>query len=540
MKNQQVQAAILANFLFFLFLSFLVIHRSVLVILVAVLVIASAVTVWIALSERVTGPSGSTQFYTSACNVPLDEPQVHLASLGATVYGKLDSSGRLRKFFGIPYGRNVSTARRFQLAQNVTSLGENGSFYAHVHGPQCPQGDLADPSMDEECLTLSIWVPVVCPASSPLKTVLVVVASEWFQFDNTGQLDRKWATLSLGGDIVIVTIKHRLGLLGFLDANLNEASGYVGVEDVFLALKWISEHIRAFHGDPASLVGFGFGAGAYIASIDLFDQTQSKQKFFKRLLLDGVSPASLLPRLKPDDLRNLAISLQCPTTTSTSSLVECLRANDLKRIYEEAAKLSLLFTPNCDRPPFDGCDKIFAKLPGSLAGVAILCGYNKNDGHELFRRYILKQSRKLDSQNPEEMFDKLQIFFTGKKGKHNFKDLPVQVQRELNEAGKAREQGFSELVSDMVLRCPMIELAREMTAKGASVHLYGSGGAHNLLEPALMMADIVAFVKQGSVSWPMFSKGNVMLLANDTSRQLVKSEGNDCSLTHQISRALIQ
>ncbi|XP_049525101.1 cholinesterase 1-like [Dermacentor silvarum] len=439
-------------------------QRRVLVLFVAALVIVSAVTVWISLSERVTAPSGTTKIYASACHVPLGEPQVSLPSLDATVHGKLDNSGKLRKFFGIPYGRN---------------------------------GDLANPRVNEECLTLSIWVPVVCRTNSPLKTVLVIVASKWFQFDNVSQLDYVWETLSLGGDIAIVTIKHRLGLLGFLDASSNEASGYAGVEDVFLALKWISEHIRAFHGDPGSLVGFGFGSGPYIASIDLFAQAQSRQRFFKRLILHGISPASLLPRLKPDDLRNLAISLQCPTTTSPSSLVECLRENDLKRIYDEAAKLSLLFTPSCDRPPFDSCDKIFAKLPGSLAGVAILCGYNKKDGQELFSRYIVEQSRRPDIGNPEEVFEKLQIFFAGKKGKHNFKELPVEVQRELDEVGKAREQGFSELVSDMVLRCPMIELARETTAKGASVHLYGADGAHKLLGPALMMADIIAFVKRG-------------------------------------------
>ncbi|KAL1414553.1 hypothetical protein MTO96_007340 [Rhipicephalus appendiculatus] len=233
-------------------------------------------------------------------------------------------------------------------------------------------------------------VPASRTESSPLKTVLVTATSEWFQFVNPGQLDRAWETLSLGGDIVVVNFKHRLGFLGFLDQSTKDASGYPGVEDVFLALNWISEHIRAFHGDASCLMGFGFGSGAYIVSLDLFAEALGRKRFFRRLLLHGLTPASLLPRLQHEDLRKLTGSLQCPITTSLPSLVQCLRASNLKRIFEETAKLAMLFTPNCDRPPFDGCDKIFAKLPTSLAGVDILCGYNRNDGYGLLGRYILK------------------------------------------------------------------------------------------------------------------------------------------------------
>ncbi|KAH6930850.1 hypothetical protein HPB50_020054 [Hyalomma asiaticum] len=468
---------------------------SVLILVLVVLVAASAVTVWIVLRERVTSPSDSTPYSGILCDPPPSEPKVSLTTLDATVHGKLDNSGNLRLFFGIPYGRNVSATRRFQLAERVTSLGENGSFYAYRHGPQCPQENFVRSGLEEECLTLSIWAPVACTTGSPLKAVLVIVASEWFQFPNAGNLHRAWETLSLGGDIIVVTIKHRLGLLGFLETN--DTNGYAGIDDVFLALSWIREHIQAFHGDASTLAGLGFGSGAYIVSMDLFAEALGRKRFFKRLLLHGISPASLLPRLQPEDLRKLMSSLQCPNTESTSSLLECLRTNNLKRIFAEASKLGLLFTPNCDQPPFGGCDSIFGKLPTTLAGIDILCGYNRNDVYDLFSRYILKESAMTRIGNPEEFFDKLEKFFSGRRGTHAFKQLPARVRQELNNSGKAIEHRFSELVSDMVLHCPMSELAREVAARGASVHLYGSDGPHKLLEPALMMADIIAFVKRG-------------------------------------------
>ncbi|XP_075550135.1 acetylcholinesterase-1-like [Dermacentor variabilis] len=468
-----------------------------LAIVAVVLVAVSAVTVWIVLRRRVVSPNGSTTASTSMCTAPPGDPTVRFESLGTTVHGDLDQSRQLRKFFGIPYGRNVSLARRFERAQGVTGIGDNGSLYAHRHGPDCPQGDFPKLSVNEECLTLSIWVPVVCTTSSPLKTVLVIVASEWFQFDNTGQLDRKCETLSLGGDIAVVVIKHRLSLLGFLDANSNETPGYVGVDDVFLAIKWISEHIQAFHGDPGRLVGFGFGSGAYIVSMDLFAEAQSRKRYFKRLLLHGISPASLIPRVRLDDLSKLMTALQCPSATNSKACVECLKKASLKRIYEEAAKLQpLFFTPDCDQPPFDGCDKIFTKLPSSLRGIEILCGYNVNDGREFLNQYVLEQSR---NRNTIQVFEKLQTLFTRKKRQHTFKDLPVEKQRALDKDGDADVHGFIELVSDMSLRCPMIELARQTAAKGASVYLYGSDNSNKLLEPAVMMADIVAFAKRGQV-----------------------------------------
>ncbi|KAH6930849.1 hypothetical protein HPB50_020053 [Hyalomma asiaticum] len=465
----------------------------VLLLLIVVLFAVSAMTVWVVMRRRVTSPDVNTSPTTGVCVAPSGDPQVTLESLGTTVHGKIDQSRQLRKFFGIPYGRNVSAIRRFQRAQAVTSLGENGSFYAYRHGSDCPQGGLAKQGLDEECLTLSIWIPVVCATSSPLKSVLVVVASEWFQFDSAVQLNSTWETLSLGGDIAVVTIRHRLGLLGFLDTSSMDASGYAGVEDVFLALKWISEHIAAFHGDPNGLVGFGFGSGAYILSMDLFAETLGRKKFFKRLLLHGLSPTSLVPRADPNDVSRLVTAMQCPSKISQSSLTDCLRNVTLKRIYEETAKLPpLFFAPDCDRPPFDGCDEVFSKLPASLRGIEILCGYNIKDGREFFNEHFQLP----ENLKTQDLFDQLQMLFTGEE-RHTFQDLPVEIRRELDKGGKANLGGFMELVSDMSFRCPMIELARQTADRGASVYLYDSDATHKLLEPALMMADIIAFVKRG-------------------------------------------
>ncbi|XP_077519807.1 uncharacterized protein LOC144129527 [Amblyomma americanum] len=109
----------------------------VLALLAVLLVAGSAVAIWTVFRRRVVGPSLTTPDAGRECEAAQGDPQVHLEALGATVHGSAD--GRLRKFFGIPYGANVSGAQRFQPAQPVAGIGEGGAFYAYRHGPRCPQ-----------------------------------------------------------------------------------------------------------------------------------------------------------------------------------------------------------------------------------------------------------------------------------------------------------------------------------------------------------------------------------------------------------------
>jgi para-nitrobenzyl esterase len=71
--------------------------------------------------------------------------------------------------------------------------------------------------------------------------------------------------LALRGDVVVVTINHRLNVLGF--ANFSEfspdfaASGDVGMLDIVHALKWVRANIAQFGGDPNTVMIFGQSGG---------------------------------------------------------------------------------------------------------------------------------------------------------------------------------------------------------------------------------------------------------------------------------------
>jgi para-nitrobenzyl esterase len=84
--------------------------------------------------------------------------------------------------------------------------------------------------------------------------------------------------LCLDGDVVVITINHRLNAFGYLYlAGLEREisgtdnfkySGNVGQMDIIAALKWVKQNIGAFGGNPDNIMVFGqSGGGAKIASL---------------------------------------------------------------------------------------------------------------------------------------------------------------------------------------------------------------------------------------------------------------------------------
>src|SRR3546814_10694924 len=80
------------------------------------------------------------------------------------------------------------------------------------------------------------------------------------------------ARLAARGDVVVVTVNHRLNALGYLYlARLDPRfpdSGNAGQLDLILALQWVRRNIAAFGGDPGNVTLFGqSGGGAKIATL---------------------------------------------------------------------------------------------------------------------------------------------------------------------------------------------------------------------------------------------------------------------------------
>ena len=178
-------------------------------------------------------------------------------------------------FKGIPYAK----ARRFHAPEpaepweDVFDAGNYG-FVCPLLTNDPPRGELYVPHrfwpMDEDCLNLNIWTPGTDAAKRP---VLVWLHGGGYEAGSAiEQAAYDGANLSRTGDAVVVSVNHRLNILGYFDlSDFGEEyanSGNAGGDDIIAALRWIRENIDAFGGDPGNVTVFGqSGGGAKVTTL---------------------------------------------------------------------------------------------------------------------------------------------------------------------------------------------------------------------------------------------------------------------------------
>ncbi|MEU3618133.1 carboxylesterase family protein [Streptomyces sp. NPDC006872] len=117
----------------------------------------------------------------------------------------------------------------------------------------------------EDCLYLNVWTPDPAPAAA--LPVMVWIHGGGNRYGHGGQEIHDGRATARRG-LVVVTLNHRLGALGFLahpelaaEDDLG-ASGNYGLLDIVAALAWVRESIAAFGGDPDRVTLAGNSAGA--------------------------------------------------------------------------------------------------------------------------------------------------------------------------------------------------------------------------------------------------------------------------------------
>lgn len=231
--------------------------------------------------------AGSALLLSAAGRAEVFAPVQHVGAVDAAdgVYrsGAFRSlgDGRSWAFTGIRYGR----AARFRAPVAVTMAEQ---LRGDVFGPACPQaGDRYRPQ-DEDCLFLNVWTPDRKPVRK--KPVMVYFHGGAYSTGSVTDPVNDGAALAARGDVVVVTVNHRLNALGYLylaglDARFPD-SGNAGQLDLIAALQWVQRNIAAFGGDPANVTVFGqSGGGAKIAT--LMAMPAAKGLFHKAITMSG-------------------------------------------------------------------------------------------------------------------------------------------------------------------------------------------------------------------------------------------------------------
>jgi para-nitrobenzyl esterase len=294
-------------------------------------------------------------------------------------------------FRGIPYGASTAGAARFRPPSRPEPWA--GTLECVRFGPSCPPtltaadraffptsplwsvyAGLADGiPFGEDCLRLNVWTSSCQP--SALQPVIVWMHGGGFSWGSGSSPLTSGDELARNHDVVVVTVNHRLGVLGYLhvpDGGREWAdSGVAGLLDLRLALEWVHENIAAFGGDPNNVTIAGHSGGS--AKVACLMALPSARGLFRRaIIMSGVVT-----------LRSMTVD---EATESTRNLLDAARlsSKDVGRLRElpfselTALASGLRFRPVVGEPgmPEHPFDPVAAP---SAAGLDMLVGVAKDD-----------------------------------------------------------------------------------------------------------------------------------------------------------------
>lgn len=291
------------------------------------------------------------------------------------------TDGELEMFRGIRYGADTAP-RRFQ--PPVPPEPWRGIVAARDFGPASPQGG-SEPHQSEDCLFLNVVAPRAKTARP--RPVIVYVHGGAYSSGSGSSPLYDGSHLCRNGDVVVVTLNHRLNLFGYLYLPGFADSGNAGMLDLVLALRWIRDNIAAFGGDPACVTLLGqSGGGAKIAT--LLAIREAGGLFHRAVTMSGQQVTASGPLHAAGRARALLDELGIPAGRSRE--LAAMPAKDLQQAHAATidpyiGRGSCYMGPVLDertltRHPF------YPDAPPQSAGIPMMIGNTRDETRSLIGR----------------------------------------------------------------------------------------------------------------------------------------------------------
>lgn len=224
-----------------------------------------------------------------------------------TVYGKVRGyvDDGIFAFKGIPYAK----AERFMPPRAPDKW--DGVRQCLIYGPQVMQSTAQDwggqsdynfgflfnrePMDEKESFVLNVWSQGINDGKK--RPVWVWIHGGGYSSGSGNQLPCfDGRSMADKGDIVVVTINHRLNVLGYTDlrglGGKYSESVNLGQQDIVAALQWIHDNIENFGGDPNTVTINGQSGGGGKVST-LMAMPSAAGKLFHRAIVQSGSTITL-------------------------------------------------------------------------------------------------------------------------------------------------------------------------------------------------------------------------------------------------------
>lgn len=311
------------------------------------------------------------------------------------VRGRTDEG--VHAFLGVPYAAPVTGAARFRPPS--AHQGWAGVREATGFGQACPQRPLSQAygarpavfellpmfgiptqvaNQGEHCLVLNIWTPTVAPGEK--RPVLVWLhggtdfgASDWPRFHG--------GAIARAGDMVVVTLNHRLGIFGHLDLSWTgrpefEESGNAGLLDLRAALDWLHQNLPGFGGDPDNITVAGGSRGA--ARLAALISGTAPRPPFQRAIMVSPPPPRRVTRLTPREAAEAALHMLEVRPEEAAKLADKQVAELLDVQARLFANRRFTFQPTVAGSPVE--EHCYADLAAGVApGMPLMLGSTLNE-----------------------------------------------------------------------------------------------------------------------------------------------------------------
>ncbi len=300
---------------------------------------------------------------------------------------------------GIPY----AVAKRFEAAEKPKAwTGVRSSLsYGPVAPLPTPTTNVQDESeflfhhdwgfTNEDCLRANVWTPSINDGKK--RPVMFWIHGGGFSAGSSQELPSyDGENLAKRGDVVVVSINHRLNVLGFLDLSAYgekyKHSANNSIIDIKVALEWVKNNIANFGGDPDNVTIFGqSGGGAKVNT--LLAMPAAKGLFHKAINESGAFRSAMKEKSETQAIAEEVLNLLNIPASNVDSLQKIpfqilsdISNKAIKNVNDRKGKPSDMLSGGFG-PSVDGTDlpfQLFSKEAFELSkDVPLMIGTVKNE-----------------------------------------------------------------------------------------------------------------------------------------------------------------